>query len=90
MATLSGVWFFGILPVVIGLGVPVVSLRAMRRKLSVAQVLLTIVNVSLCAVSLWTLIRMFLDGAGATYLPHYALALTIPLAVLQWHLARAK
>ena len=78
----------GVVPAIIGAALAAVSLHAVVRHLSAAQVLLGTLPIALSAVSFWSLKRMFLDGAGGTYLPSYAIAVAIPFVLIQLHLAR--
>lgn len=81
------VW--GVLPAVLALAVLAVSVRSMIRHRGPTQVLLGLPAVSLSFLSLWTLKRMFVDGAWATYFPYVGIALATPFAMVQSHLARS-
>jgi hypothetical protein len=80
----------GVLPAIVGVALVAASLHAMVRQSSAAQVFLGTLTISLSVVSLWTLKRVFLDGAWATYLPYYAIAVAIPFVIIQSYLARVK
>jgi hypothetical protein len=80
---------WGILPAVLALAVLAVSVRSMIRHRGPAQTLLGLPAVSLSLLSLWTLKRMFFDGAWATYFPYVGIALAMPFAMVQSHLARS-
>jgi hypothetical protein len=90
VSVLPWILVVGILPAIVGVALVAVSLQAVVRQLSAAQDFLGTLTISLSLVSLWTLKRMFLDGAWATYLPYYAIAAAIPFVMVQSWLARAK
>lgn len=82
------VW--GVLPAIAGLAVLAVSVLSTVQRPSATQMFLGIWTIALSVASLWALKRMFLDGAGATFLPYLAIALAVPAAVVQSYLARAE
>jgi hypothetical protein len=90
VSTLPRVLTLGVLPATIGAALMALSFRAIVRQFSAAQVLLGTLPIALSALSLWSLKRMFLDGAGGTYLPYYAIAVAVPFVLVQSYLAHAK
>jgi hypothetical protein len=80
----------GVLPAVLGIVLVALSLRAVTRQPSAAQIVLAALSISLSVISLWTLKRIFLDGAWPTYLPYYGFAVAIPFVMVQSYLADAK
>ena len=61
----------------------VVSVRATVRDAGALQYLLAIVVVTVSLVSLWSVKRMVVDGAFATYLPFWGVLVITPVAILQ-------
>jgi hypothetical protein len=90
VSMLPKILILGVLPAIIGAALAAVSIHAIVRHLSVAQVLLGTLPIALSAVSLWSMKRIFLDGAWPTYLPYYAIAAAVPFVLVQSYLARAK
>lgn len=90
ISVLPGVLVLGVLPAMIGLALLGLSIQAIVRQRSATQMLLGTLAISLSAMSLWTLKRVFLDGAWATYLPYYAIAAALPFVLIQSYLARAR
>lgn len=90
VSALPTVFVWGILPAGIGVAVIAVSVYSIVRRGGAAQVLLGMPAILLSAGSLWTLKRMFLDGAWPTYLPYLAIALAAPVAMIQSYLARTR
>ena len=84
-----GVLVWGVLPAVLALAVLAISVRSMIRHRGAIQVLLGLPAISLSFLSLWALKRMFFDGAWATYFPYVGIALAMPFAIVQSHLARS-
>ena len=82
--------FWGIVPTVVALCVIVVSTRSIVRGFGAAQVLLGVPTILLSIVSIWTLERIFIERGWPTYLPHLAIASTIPIAAIQSYLARGR
>jgi hypothetical protein len=81
------VW--AVLPAVLALAVLAVSVRSMIRHRGPTQALLGLPAVSLSILSLWTLKRMLVDGAWATYFPYVGIALAMSFAIVQSQLARS-
>ena len=89
VSMLPFVLVFGALPATMALALASTSLQLLVRNLSASQVCLGVLALALSVVSVWTLKRMFLDGSGATYLPYWTIAVTIPIVIVQSLLARA-
>ena len=83
----SGVLLFIILPVVAAVVIIAVSIHSAVRRFSVVQVVLAIPTISLVLIALLAFHAMF-NGAFATYLPHLAIAGSVPLVLTQRYLAR--
>ena len=87
---LPTVLIWGVAPAIIGLALLCLSVRSIVLRFSAAQVALGVPTISLLAVSLWILKRVFVDGAWPTYLPYYGIAVAVPLVLVQMRLARAQ
>lgn len=81
---------FGILPALVALGIVVIAVQSMIRAFSAAQLALGVPAVLIATWSLWVLKNIFVDAAWPTYLPHLTILATIPLAAIQWNLARRR
>jgi hypothetical protein len=84
------VLLFGILPAVVALAVIVIAVQSIIRAFSAVQLAIGLPAVASATWSLWVLKRIVIDGAWATYLPHLTIIATIPLAAIQWTLARRR
>ena len=81
---------FGVLPAALALIVLIMSVRSVIRAFGVVQVLLAIPTLYLTITSLWVLKRVFFDKAWATFYPYFAIALALPLVLMQWYVARRR
>jgi hypothetical protein len=88
MASVVVVWL--VFAPVVALTAAAVSIYSIRRDFRVTQVLLGLPAMALSAVSLLVLKRMFVDRAGAIYLPYYATAASGAIAAIQASLARRR
>jgi hypothetical protein len=86
----ADVLLLGVVPAIAACIIIVKSVRSMVSAPGVIQFCLGLPIVLLSLVSLWILKQMFFDFVWPTYLPYYAIALTVPLVVIQRSLARTR